>query len=553
MKRIVKQCLAWALIAVMTLSLAACGAPAQSGATASGTQSTAGGTKTPDETTLKIYMFNQPENFDKVLEKFYAQTKDTLNIKLDFVFSDASTHREKIPLMMSNQEDADLVFDAYWMNLSMMQTQGAYASLNEYFNNDAYPGLKAAFSPEYLQQVTDAEGNIFAVPFTQAAEDIPVMYLRKDLREKYKMEPITSNEQLEEYYKKVAEDIAAGTLDMVAPIGVSGTRAFYYLDQDLYEKRLNNIFVIDGTGFGVGMEMEALVSEDGKTVQGMATLGDPDENYAEYPAPFNKNTRTNRVVNLLTNWGKYAQADAQTETDAKTNLFFAGKVASVEGNISAYTDMEKSIKDIGGEVEVYVYNELMREQKTITPAPLTAWNFLCVPQQSKKKDAAMRFLNWMFENKANHDLFEHGIEGEDWKAVGDDAYESLTPDNKYSFPGYEMTWNPNFLRTNNSLPENIKTIVKYQNDPATYNVSPISGFAFNASATPELKTAIAAVQAIQSEYSPIFMLGLKKEAAPTQALLEEYHAKAMSAGLDVIREEATKQLQAHLDRLNQSK
>ncbi len=543
MKKTIKKVVAAATTVALALTMVACGA-------SSGTSAAEGSTAAakPEETTLKVYMFNQPENFDKVLDKFYEETADTLNIKLDFIFSDASTHREKIPLMMSNQEDADLVFDAYWMNLSTLQGQGAYATLNEYFNNDEYAGLKSAFSESYLKQVTDEDGNIFAIPFTQAAEDIPVIYLRKDLRVKYGMEPITSNEQLEEYYKNVMADIEAGTLDMSAAIGVSGTRAFYYLDLDIYEKRASNVHVIDSTCFGVGMEMEAAISQDGKTVLGVGTLGDPDDQFASFPAPYNTNTRNTRVVESLTKWGSYAQADAQTETDAKTNLFFTGKVASIEGNISNYTDMEKAINDIGGELECYVYTELMRNEEQIVTRPQTAWNFLCVPIQSKKKDQVMQFINWLFESQENHDLFELGIEGEDWKAVGTDAYESLTPSNKYSFPGYEMTWNPNFIRTNNSLPDEAKSIMLYQNNPDTYIDCDISGFTFDANATPELKTAIAAVQSIQSEYQPILMLGLKGSAADTQSTLDEYYTKAKAAGLDVIREATQAQLQAFLDR-----
>lgn len=547
MKNPIKKLLAATMTAAMALTMTACGA-SSSASTASAAGSTAAAK--PEETTLKVYMFNQPENFDKVLDKFYAETADTLNIKLDFIFSDASTHREKIPLMMSNQEDADLVFDAYWMNLATLQGQGAYASLNEYFNNDEYAGLKSAFSDSYLKQVTDEDGNIFAIPFTQAAEDIPVIYIRKDLREKYGMEPITSNDQLQEYYDNVMADIKAGTLDMTAAIGVSGTRAFYYLDLDIYDKRAENIYVIDSTCFGVGMEMEAAISDDGKTVLGVGTLGDPDEAFADFPAPYNTNTRNTRVVDSLTKWGSYAQADAQTETDAKTNLFFTGKVASIEGNISNYTDMEKAITDIGGELECYVYTDLMRNEEQIVTRPQTAWNFLCVPIQSKKKDQAMQFINWLFESQDNHDLFELGIEGEDWKAVGTDAYESLTPANKYSFPGYEMTWNPNFIRTNNSLPEEAKSIVMYQNDPATYLDCTISGFTFDANTTPELKTAIAAVQSIQSEYQPILMLGLKGNSDAAKATLDEYYTKAKAAGLDVIRDATKTQLQAFLDRTN---
>lgn len=547
MRKFLKRASALVLAGVMALGMAGCGANSTTGSsTAGGTDSA--GTAAPAETTLKIYMFGQAEDFDKVVQKFEEETKDTLNIKLDVVWSDATTHREKVPLMMANQEEADLVFDAYWMNLSTMHNQGAYATLNEYFNNPQYPGLQAAFGEDYLQQVTDTEGNIFAIPFTQAAEDIPVIAYRKDLADKYGI-TIDSNEKLEEYFQAVQEDIDAGTLEMVAPFGIGGTRGFYWMDHDLYEKREANIFSIDSSAFGIGMEMEAAVSEDGKTVVGVATLGDPDEAYAAFPAPYNANTRTDRVVNKLTKWAQYTQPDAQTEDDPKTNLFYAGKVAAIEGNIAAYTDYNTAVKALGGELGVYVYNEGMRAGKPFVSAPLTAWNFLCVPQQSKKKDQAMQFLNWLFEERDNHDLFELGIEGMDWEAVGEDEFRKLEGSN-YSFPGYEMTWNPNFIRTNADLPDDAKAIVKYGNDPDTYITSPIAGFTFDNTASPELQTAFAAVSAIQTEYQPQIMLGLTKDADAAQTLVDEYYQKAKAAGLETIRQAVQEQLQTFLDNKN---
>lgn len=550
MKKTITRILAMLLAAMMVVSLVGCNGSdtTQSGDPGSPSNSGSGGGKAPNATTLKIYLFNQAEGFDRIAKKFEEETKDTLNIKLDIIWSDSQTHREKIPLMMGNQEEADLVFDAYWMNLSTMHNQGAYATLNEYFNNPEYPGLQAAFSEGFLAQVTDADGNIFAIPFTQAAEDIPVIYYRKDLADKYNI-TIDSDEKLEEYFKAVQADIEAGTLQMTAPFGVGGTRAFYWLDHDLYEKRASNVFSIDSSAYGIGMDMEAAVSEDGRTVLGVATMGDPDEAYAAFPAPYNKNTRTDRAVNKLTKWASYTQPDSQTENDAKTNLFFPGKVAATESNIGNYTEFNDAVIALGGELGTYVYNPLMRSEKPFVSAPLTAWNFLCVPQQSTKKDQTMKFLDWLFTNSANHDLFELGIEGEDWEAVGNDEYRKLDG-STYNFPGFEMTWNPNFIRTNADLPDAAKSIVKYGNNPDTYITSPIAGFTFDNTATPELQTAFAAVSVIQTEYQPQIMLGLTRDPAAAQALIDEYYQKVQAAGLETIRQAVQDQLQSFLDTKN---
>ena len=553
MKSIGKKIVSILLAASVIASMGACSGGGNGGAPSAGkSDSASAGGNVPAETTLKVFLFGQAENMDKVLDRFYSETKDTLNTKLDIVWNDGATHKEKIPLMMSNQEEADLVFDAYWMNLSKMHNQGAYADLSKYFNNDQYPGLKKAFSEDYLKQVTDSDGKIFAVPFTQSAEDIPVIYLRKDLREKYGMGPISSNEDLENYFKKVKADIDAGALQMVAPFGVAGSRGFYYLDRDFYEKRSEGIYTVDGSGTStnVGMEFEVAVSEDGKKVLGASAVGDPDSVCASFPTPFNKNTKNDWIVNKLTKWAQYSEKDAQTEKDAKKDLFFTGKVAATESNISQWVDYETAVKSLGGELEAYVYSEPMRDGKQVYTNALTAWNFLCVPQQSKKIDATMKLLDWLFSSRENHDLFEYGIEGEDYKAVGTDEYTPLTPENKYTFPGYEMTWNPNFVRTNSALPDDAKKIVKYQNDPNTYLTSKIAGFTFNTEATPELKTAYASVSAIQATYGPILLLGLKKNPADAQKTLEEYYAKVKAAGLDVIRQAVIDQVQKHLDQIN---
>ena len=101
MKSTLKRAASLALTGAMAVSLAACGGSASSTDSTSTAASTGGSTSTPAETTLKIYMFGQAEGFDAIQQKFEEETKDTLNIKLDIVWSDVKTHREKIPLMMA--------------------------------------------------------------------------------------------------------------------------------------------------------------------------------------------------------------------------------------------------------------------------------------------------------------------------------------------------------------------------------------------------------------------------------------------------------------------
>lgn len=50
-------------------------------------------------------------------------------------------------------------------------------------------------------------------------------------------------------------------------------------------------------------------------------------------------------------------------------------------------------------------------------------------------------------------MFELGVEGEDWKAIGDDRYEQIKSDDNeaYSFPGYVLTRNPELCKIPDTL------------------------------------------------------------------------------------------------------
>lgn len=497
------------------------------------------------ETELKIYLFGEAQNMDKVLEKFYADSG--LDIKLNIVWNTGADHREKMPLLIGNEETCDLVFDAYWMNMSTMISQEMYADLSSYFNNDEYPGLKAAFSESYLAQVTDESGAIYAIPFTQAANDLQCIYYRADLAEKYGI-TVDSLENLEAYFKAVKEN----ETDMVAPFGIGGSRAMYYLESDILEKKQAGVFEFSGTGTAVGMEFEVAISEDGKTVLGAGTIGAPDEYYANFPAPYNTNTRSDRAINALTKWAQYTQPNSITEEDAANNLFYTGLCAAIEGNISGYETTKAAIEKIeGAKLGMFIYNENLRN---MTPgfyvtSGQTAWNFLCVPYYAKNIDATMKFIDWIFQSEENHDLFELGILGEDFTLNDAGEYTKITGDNAYVFPGYELTWNPNFIRTNAALDEDVKAYFNYMNDPGSYTGSVLDGFVFDNQATPELTNAFAAVTAVQSEYIRPLMHGTYGD--ETEAKLAEYWEKAQAAGIEVIRQAVIDQVQAFLDAKNQ--
>ncbi|WP_394525205.1 ABC transporter substrate-binding protein [Lacrimispora sp. JR3] len=553
MKKNLKRLAAMTLTAALAVSVTACSSSKNTGDGAKDPESvskTAESSGQVPETTLKIYMFGGAENQDKVLNKFYEQTKDTLNTKLDFVWSPASDYIQNIPLLIQNKQEADLVFDAYWMNLSKMKNEGAYADISKYFNNDEYPGLKAAFPESVIGQVREPDGAIYTVPLYEVADDQSFcFFIRKDLREKYHLPEVRDLDTFRQYCDAMEKHKAEEGL--VAPIGLAERGFFKFQDREL-TRRANHIFGIPNTGANATMEIQALLNEEGTKVLAVAGIGDPDEAFAEFPEPFHTNYMDARYVELAETWKPYVQKDSNVEQDAKKNLFYTGKVAAVEGALDGYGEVAREIENFTGikdNVEVFLYDEVEQKRDKIVKNNLTTNNFLCIPYYSTKIDQTMKFLDWIYSNRANHDLFQYGIEGEDWTAVGDSQYESLNADNKYVFPGYQLTWNPNYARIEKNLPEKIKDYYEnYVNLPDNYTESPIAGFVFNAGENSEVKRAYAAYTNVQTEYYSTLANGIYGD--QTEKVIGEYYKKAQAAGMETVKEAVKRQLQEYLDSKN---
>jgi hypothetical protein len=153
----------------------------------------------------------------------------------------------------------------------------------------------------------------------------------------------------------------------------------------------------------------------------------------------------------------------------------------------------------------------------------------------------MKFFDWMFSSQDNHDLIELGIEGDHWTKDGDKGYKGTANSTNYIFPGYEMTWNPIMSRISSDNDAEAIKILEYQGKMDSYYKIPAAGFTFN----PEpVKTEIAMVQPKWQESVQLFNVGLDKNWKADAAKLNQ---ELRSLGLEKIRAELIKQLQAYLD------
>jgi putative aldouronate transport system substrate-binding protein len=525
-------------LATAILSVALVGSTVACGDSDSSTPAASGSPKSvaPEAVTLKgMLIGDQPKDLPVVLEEFEKRTKDTLNTKLDIQWNPSGDHKNKVKLMMAAGESTDFVFDADFQNLKELIPQGAYAQLDKYFNNDAYPGLKKAFSPEFVESNKRYDNHLYTIPFTQYYSDIPVIYIRKDQREKMGFtKPISSYEELQQFYEKVLASQQGMT--PLALRGASGYQDILALDE---RPDLNNVrpIVVAGVTFFVHL------SDDLKKVKDIVVIGDSASEFAKLPAPLNTMKSAFAQYDKWAEWSKYLEKDVLSQKDHKA-YFMSGKAASYYGNLSSYAADKKKLQDTiaGADLEFFVFREKMRSMKPKAIATsYKANNSVAIPASSKNIDRTMKFFDWIFQSQESHDLFELGIPGKHWEPVGDKQYKLLGESKNYILNGWELTWNPTMIRLPADLDETAKKYYEYSAKADTYYSAVLGKFTFDSS---PVKSEFANFQSKADPAIQMLKAGQMKE---WERDMTKLYNDLKALGLEKIREELKKQVQSYLD------
>lgn len=488
--------------------------------------------------TLKFMLFGEkPADMDKVLAKFEELSKDTLNTKIEIEYNPVGDHKQKMQLKMSTAEEVDLMFDAPWINLYTHVNAGYYQELDHYFNNDEYPGLKEAFPPELLE-ANKINGHIYTVPFLTSYTDPFIIMIRKDIREELGLEPVTTMDD----FKNYLDAVQAKHPDYVA--NAIGGRGIFRLGIP-EEKGHENIRLaaVPSDSFTGGIPFSIALSADGKQVLGAATIGDPDSEFAQFPAPFNSHDAIYGHFGTRVEFRKYNNKDPLSSQ--ATQALDLAKNASGEGNLLSLSNHIATLQQAvpGASLEPFFYTS--SAVQNMEPAALRtdfrSNNGIVIPTTSENADRTMKFLDWLFSNQENHDLFELGIEGEHWTKDGDTGFKPTDKSSNYQFQGYELTWSPSLSRVNTEQDPEVLKYIEYAKDINSYYQIPLSGFIFD---TNPVATEIGKINPKLGQASDILMTGMEPN---WKEFAEKANKEWRGLGLETVRAEVIKQVQAYLD------
>lgn len=490
--------------------------------------------------TLKIRIMNDLKNEHHVLEEFERRTFADFGLKIDLKSQSSDAYKRNLPNLLHTQSNIDLVFDAPWFTMNQNIADHLYTDLEPYLKSGKYPGLNVAFSKRYLDD-NRINGKIYGLPVTKNFYDPPGIVYRKDLLESYHLgfDTITNLKQLQLFYDAVLERNPE-----MYPLSV-GNRGFYFLlFEDAIQLQNDHIFDVTGISWPT-FPAKVVLSDDLKTVTNVIFLGDSAQDLKKAGDRIRDYFKESYLRHA--NWNKYLSRTSLMSSSSAYALL-NGTAASFEttlgeGTISLQDALQKQVPE--GRLAFYPSDaSLQNLSDDIRIAKgLNAWNYICIPKNSKHIEDTLRFLDWMFASQENNDLFTFGVEGTDWINTGEKEYR-LVEDNpdRYSIPAYTLSYNPSYLRYETRLNENEKELISLTADPDTFTGSPLTGFGLDYSSFSEKWSDILE---LYKEYHLQFMHGTYGE--KTEEKIEEFHNRALQMGLEDMRQEIIHQVQTFLD------
>lgn len=151
---------------------------------------------------------------------------------------------------------------------------------------------------------------------------------------------------------------------------------------------------------------------------------------------------------------------------------------------------------------------------------------------SNNPEAPVMFLNWLYSEQENHDLFIYGIEDVHYEPIGDDLIKTIDIDNpKYRFAQW-MTGLIDYIRYEEGTPQ-LRIQMETTDDPTSVS-SPATSFRFNpenvsvefANCKTELLTSIIPVYYGFLSYEEQYEIVMQKmRAAGIDEVLQEYQSQ----------------------------
>jgi len=465
-----------------------------------------------------------PAGWEAVRDKVNAKLKADTGMTLNAEFVNWSNYQQQSLLKFTAGEKFDNALQALWLNMAQLQQDGALADLTGQVAK--YDNLRATLDTRLLDANTWG-GKLWGVPQVNSAGRCQHFVIRQDLADTYGFSEITDYDTLERFLYAV-RDGGNG----VIPYGASSSSGYLFA------------VPIPAGMFNPASWDDPHTIARAFTGKGMFFIFDKDAGQAKSsnPIPFWDDPG---VVDALRRIRKYYEdgiinKDAiNVDTDTIKSQWQAGKYAATWAMTdgTASNAMPALTKAVPGAMlaNVLPYGGGLGAMPNQT---FQADNLVVVNANGGNVDNAMALQDWL-SVKENHDLIEYGVEGTDWKAVGDDKFEALSDYISPGFPGYSLSWRASLERKAAHMTPSEEEIFGWAQDFGNFTVDPFASFIPDG--TP-VEQEIAAMQSVITQFANPLFYGV----VDVDDQLNQLKGAAENAGLAKLQAEMEKQADAHL-------
>lgn len=423
--------------------------------------------------------------------------RDKINAELEIVRIDPAAYSQKIKTALASGEKFDMMYMSNSYGYFDFASKGALLSLNNLLPEYAPKTYESV--PEKFWDATKVNNNIYGAINYQIVARQYGFYLRKDLAEKYAVNPdeIKNFEDIEPFLKAVKN----GEGKDITPLGV--IRGGYWSTVATYAYGIEYI--------GAGSQPGAIYSDsdDYKVIDQYQS----DE--------FKKH------LGIMRDFYKkgYIKRDAPT-IDNQRDFLATGKVACIWNPIKP-GGMDE-VKQMCGGVD-YICIEISEPFTTTNTTIATLTSINAISDNPEKATQLIELLN---TDKELYNTLCYGIEGKHYNKISENRIEQIS-NSGYS-PNVSWMFGNNFnAYLLPSQEDSVWDETKRLNE--TSSVSKIMGFNFDQL---PVKNEMAQCSTVLDEYLPSLVTG----AVDYEDVLPEFIAKLKLAGSEKIIAEKQRQL-----------
>ncbi|MDR3050485.1 MAG: ABC transporter substrate-binding protein [Oscillospiraceae bacterium] len=455
---------------------------------------------TSERVELVMYLFgNEPPRYPAMLEEFNKMALEELNCTLSVYFIGWGEYTTKYPLLLSSNEEIDLIYAATWIDFANLAKRGAFLPLEDLLPIYCAESLKDQ-PPEALVQGS-VDGHVYAYTSNVKTYSAYGAIVRGDLREKYNLPPVTDFDSYAAYLQAIVDNEPSFT------DAAGGYNDPLFEDAWMFSKGLHPLTGSTGGVYYIDTTAEKPTVFAAHEWEGFREMAEKMKDWSD------RGFWPKSILSITDDGGTMMKQGVA-----------ASRVHNFDNYVSDYIQNPNEWK-IEWTNLVPKINHLSYLQDT-----------MAVPSSSKHPDRALMLLDKIRTDARYYNMLTYGIEGVDYEFDENGFVKVANQDTFASEPG---TWG---FRMEKFHRQGVGAPPTYVEEKAALEAAVVPNIfrSFNMDTAP-VKNEYAAMQNVYAQYYYPLSVGVSTDLDADIAKLAE---QATAAGNDVVKAELQRQVDA---------